>query len=323
MSILTDAQMKLRVSKDLEGVEEYLRSALQTGAEDFNALIRPLSAGGGKRLRAQLCLLIALTGDSRKEDRIRIAAAVEMLHLATLIHDDVLDQAEVRRGVTSIHCTKGNKVAILSGDYLFAKAFGIVAEIGSIPCLTIFSDIISALVEGEFMQMEDVYRLDQGTERYLLKTQKKTADFIEGCLALGGILGGWSEERIQLLRTYGHALGMAFQITDDVMDYREQTATTGKPVGKDVKEGILTYPLLSIVSEENRARLEGMIQEIRDGADTKALLEYVLAEGGVDRALQLEAAYRKQSEAALEQLPSFKGKDILQKILDKLATRKV
>ena len=303
MSILTDAQMKLRVSKDLEGVEEYLRSALQTGAEDFNALIRPLSAGGGKRLRAQLCLLIALTGDSR--------------------HDDVLDQAEVRRGVTSIHCTKGNKVAILSGDYLFAKAFGIVAEIGSIPCLTIFSDIISALVEGEFMQMEDVYRLDQGTERYLLKTQKKTADFIEGCLALGGILGGWSEEHIRLLRTYGHGLGMAFQITDDVMDYREQTATTGKPVGKDVKEGILTYPLLSIVSEENRARLEGMIQEIRDGADTKALLEYVLAEGGVDRALQLEAAYRKQSEAALEQLPSFKGKDILQKILDKLATRKV
>ena len=116
---------------------------------------------------------------------------------------------------------------------------------------------------------------------------------------------------------------MAFQITDDVMDYREQTATTGKPVGKDVKEGILTYPLLSIVNEGNRAHLEGMIQEIRDGADTKALLEYVIAEGGVDRALQLEAAYRKQSEAALEQLPSFKGKDILQKILDKLATRKV
>ena len=116
---------------------------------------------------------------------------------------------------------------------------------------------------------------------------------------------------------------MAFQITDDVMDYREQTVTTGKPVGKDVKEGILTYPLLSIVSEENRARLEGMIQEIRDGADTKELLEYVIAKGGVDRALQLEADYRKQSEIALEQLPSFKGKDILQKILDKLATRKV
>ena len=322
MSILTDAQMKLRVSKDLERVETYLQQSLQTGAEDFNALIRPLSAGGGKRLRAQLCLLIALSGDSNQEDRVRMAAAIEMLHLATLIHDDVLDQAEVRRGVTSIHCTKGNKVAILSGDYLFAKAFGIVAEIGSIPCLTIFSEIISALVEGEFMQMEDVYRLDQGTERYLLKTQKKTADFIEGCLALGGILGGWSEEHIQLLRTYGHGLGMAFQITDDVMDYREQTVTTGKPVGKDVKEGILTYPL-SVVTPDNTMYVTNMIEDIRNGKDTKELMEYVTAKGGIDQALALEATYRKQAETALQQLPSFKGKDILETVLEKLSNRKV
>ena len=270
-----------------------------------------------------MCLLIALSGDSNQEDRVRMAAAIEMLHLATLIHDDVLDQAEVRRGVTSIHCTKGNKVAILSGDYLFAKAFGIVAEIGSIPCLTIFSEIISALVEGEFMQMEDVYRLDQGTERYLLKTQKKTADFIEGCLALGGILGGWSEEHISLLRTYGHGLGMAFQITDDVMDYREQTVTTGKPVGKDVKEGILTYPLLSVVTPDNTTHVTNMIEDIRNGKDTKELMEYVTAKGGIDQALALEATYRKQAETALQQLPSFKGKDILQTVLEKLSNRKV
>ena len=107
MSILTDAQMKLRVSNDLAHVETYLQQSLQTGAEDFNALIRPLSAGGGKRLRAQLCLLIALSGESKQEDRVRMAAAIEMLHLATLIHDDVLDQAEVRRGVTAIHCSLG------------------------------------------------------------------------------------------------------------------------------------------------------------------------------------------------------------------------
>ena len=173
------------------------------------------------------------------------------------------------------------------------------------------------------MQMEDVYRLDQGTDRYLLKTQKKTADFIEGCLTLGGILGGWSEEHISLLRTYGHGLGMAFQITDDVMDYREQTVTTGKPVGKDVKEGILTYPLLSIVTPENTAFLTTMIEEIREGKDTKELLDYVVAEGGIDKALALEGMYRRQAEIALEQLPSFKGKDILETVLEKLSNRKV
>ena len=173
------------------------------------------------------------------------------------------------------------------------------------------------------MQMEDVYRLDQGTERYLLKTQKKTADFIEGCLALGGILGGWSEEHISLLRTYGHGLGMAFQITDDVMDYREQTVTTGKPVGKDVKEGILTYPLLSVVTPDNTTHVTNMIEDIRNGKDTKELMEYVTAKGGIDQALALEATYRKQAETALQQLPSFKGKDILQTVLDKLSNRKV
>ena len=323
MSNSNQLEMMERIALDLEGVERALASSFNTGSEDFNTLIRPLSEAGGKRLRAQLCLLIANAGTSVEAERIKIAEAVEMLHLATLIHDDVLDQAEIRRGEETIHKHKGNKVAILSGDYLFAKAFRIVSEMPHMEYLKVFSHIITCLVEGEFMQMEDVYRLDQGTERYLLKTQKKTADFIEGCLALGGILGGWSEEHIQLLRTYGHGLGMAFQITDDVMDYREQTVTTGKPVGKDVKEGILTYPLLSIVTSENADSLTTMIEEIRNGKDTKELLDYVIAKGGVEQALVLEANYRKQAETALQQLPSFKGKDILETVLEKLSNRKV
>ena len=182
MSLEKELALIEQVKADLVKVEAYLAESLQTGSEDFNRLIRPISAAGGKRLRARLCLLIAGAGKASEADRVRIAAAVEMLHLATLIHDDVLDQAAVRRGATAIHCSKGNKVAILSGDYLFAKAFDVVAQIGSVACLHVFSFIISALVEGEFMQMEDVYRLDQGIERYLTKTQKKTADFIEACL---------------------------------------------------------------------------------------------------------------------------------------------
>ena len=123
--------------------------------------------------------------------------------------------------------------------------------------------------------------------------------------------------------TYGHGLGMAFQITDDVMDYREQTVTTGKPVGKDVKEGILTYPLLSVVTPDNTTHVTNMIEDIRNGKDTKELMEYVTAKGGIDQALALEATYRKQAETALQQLPSFKGKDILQTVLEKLSNRKV
>nr|WP_252894042.1 polyprenyl synthetase family protein [Veillonella denticariosi] len=162
MSQTNEIEIMERMALDLEEVEESLAASFNTGSEDFNALIRPLSAAGGKRLRAQLCLLIANAGQSIESERIKIAEAVEMLHLATLIHDDVLDQAKIRRGEETIHIHKGNKVAILSGDYLFAKAFRIVSEMPSMKYLQVFSHIITCLVEGEFMQMEDVYRIDQG-----------------------------------------------------------------------------------------------------------------------------------------------------------------
>ena len=246
-----------------------------------------------------------------------------MQHLATLIHDDVLDQAAVRRGATAIHCSKGNKVAILSGDYLFAKAFDVVAQIGSVACLHVFSFIISALVEGEFMQMEDVYRLDQGIERYLTKTQKKTADFIEACLELGGILGKWSETDIRLLKQYGHGLGMAFQITDDIMDYAATAETTGKPVGKDLREGLITYPLLSVINEANKAEVTKAVQAIADGQAPDELIAYVAAQGGVANAEALEADYRRDAHEALEALPDFAGKAVLYEVLDSLADRKV
>ena len=199
MSQTNELEIMERIALDLEGVEESLASSFNTGAEDFNALIRPLSAAGGKRFRAQLCLLIANAGTSVERQRIRIAEAVEMLHLATLIHDDVLDQAEIRRGEETIHMHKGNKVAILSGDYLFAKAFQIVSEMPNMKYLQIFLISLLVLWKASLCRWK-MYRIDQGIERYMTKTQKKTADFMEGCMELGGLLGGWSESEIVELK---------------------------------------------------------------------------------------------------------------------------
>lgn len=323
MSLERDEQILAQVMTDLVEVEAFLAKSLQTGSDDFNELIRPLSAAGGKRLRARLALLIAIAGKGERQERIAIAAAIEMLHLATLIHDDVLDQAAVRRGVPAIHCSKGNKVAILSGDYLFAKAFDIVADVGNVACLKAFSFIITSLVEGEFMQMEDVFKVDQGIDRYLAKTQKKTADFIEACMELGGILGHWSKEDIALLKQYGHGLGMAFQITDDIMDYSATSDTTGKPVGKDLREGLITYPLLSVVTDENKEHMIKTVHEIANGASQDELIQYVVDHGGVARALELEETYRKQAGEALDALADFEGKSMLYVVLNSLAHRKV
>ncbi len=323
MSEATQFDIIEQIGQDLEQVEVSLAASFETGAEDFNALIRPLSAAGGKRLRAQLCILVALAGNSVQEERIKIAESVEMLHLATLIHDDVLDQAAIRRGESTIHTHKGNKIAILSGDYLFAKCFALVASLNSTEYLKVFTHIITCLVEGEFMQMEDVYRIDQGIDRYMTKTQKKTADFMEGCMELGGMLGGWSPEHIVQLKRYGHALGMAFQITDDIMDYRESSDTTGKPSGNDLKEGLLTYPLLSIVTDDNKDKLLADIKNLADGGDDQAIIDYVIAQGGVDNTLVVADKYCNDAYDALNQLPDFDGKVLLEMAVANLADRKV
>lgn len=323
MSEATQFDIIEQIVQDLEQVEVSLAASFETGAEDFNALIRPLSAAGGKRLRAQLCILVALAGNSIQEERIKIAESVEMLHLATLIHDDVLDQAAIRRGESTIHTHKGNKIAILSGDYLFAKCFALVASLNSTEYLKVFTHIITCLVEGEFMQMEDVYRIDQGIDRYMTKTQKKTADFMEGCMELGGMLGGWSPEHIVQLKRYGHALGMAFQITDDIMDYRESSDTTGKPSGNDLKEGLLTYPLLSIVTDDNKDKLLADIKNLANGGDDQAIIDYVIAQGGVDNTLVVADKYCNDAYDALNQLPDFDGKVLLEMAVANLADRKV
>ncbi len=323
MSEATQFDIIEQIGQDLEQVEVSLAASFETGAEDFNALIRPLSAAGGKRLRAQLCILVALAGNSVQEERIKIAESVEMLHLATLIHDDVLDQAAIRRGESTIHTHKGNKIAILSGDYLFAKCFALVASLNSTEYLKVFTHIITCLVEGEFMQMEDVYRIDQGIDRYMTKTQKKTADFMEGCMELGGRLGGWSPEHIVQLKRYGHALGMAFQITDDIMDYRESSDTTGKPSGNDLKEGLLTYPLLSIVTDDNKDKLLADIKNLANGGDDQAIIDYVIAQGGVDNTLVVADKYCNDAYDALNQLPDFDGKVLLEMAVANLADRKV
>lgn len=323
MSDVAPLEIITTMAHELDHVERILDESLHTGAEDFNRLIRPLSEAGGKRLRAQLCLLVALGGQSDPTERRHIAVAVEMLHLATLIHDDVLDEADIRRGASTIQMQKGNKVAILSGDYLFAKCFAIVANMHSTDYLQVFTRIITCLVEGEFMQMEDAFRIDQGIERYMIKTQKKTADFMEGCMELGGLLGHWQPAHIEALKQFGHALGMAFQITDDIMDYRESSHTTGKPVGHDIQEGLLTYPLLSIVTDDNKEWIENHIRHISEPGDEQALIRYVVEQGGLDNTLAVAERYCQDALDALAILPDFTGKAVLETIVQTLKDRKV
>ncbi len=288
----------------------------------FDELVLPLVQAGGKRLRAQLCLLLAMQEEGTFSDHAYyLAAAIELLHLATLIHDDVLDEAALRRGVETIHTKEGNKVAILSGDYLFARSFDMISRVPSTQFLPIFTDVIVSLVEGEFLQMEDVDNVDQTVERYLLKSRKKTADLVVAAIEVGARLGTFTEEEIQHLKEYGYALGMLFQITDDVLDYTSEAAISGKEAGQDLKEGLITYPLLSIVTTENRETIQAMLQEIERGKSPNALLAYVVEQGGIERTEQLALQYAAAAKAALAKVKDFTGKDMLNLYIDSLMHR--
>ena len=146
---------------------------------------------------------------------------------------------------------------------------------------------------------------------------------MEGCMELGGLLGGWSESEIVELKKYGHALGMAFQITDDIMDYRETTETTGKPVGNDLREGLLTYPLLSIVNDDNKDRLLADIKALNNGGNEQDIIDYVIAQGGIDNTLAVADKYCKDALAALAAVRDFPGKEFLVMAVENLADRKV
>ena len=337
----SEAGAVFRVESELKRTEE-LFDAVIGGRIDgtefrvsaFDRLISPLVKAGGKRLRARLVLLVAGAGqelfgtsdDARQvceASRIRMAAAVELLHLATLIHDDVLDGADLRRGTETIHRVHGDKVAILSGDYVFSRAFALLADIGEPRLLSVLAGTVGTLTEGEFMQAEDYFRTDVSIERYLEKTEKKTACFIRDCMEVGALLGGWSQSDTRALKAYGYALGMMFQLTDDVMDYRERTETTGKPVGHDVREGVLTHPLLSVVTRENRSVVDVMIEDIRNGGETDTLSEFVVRSGGIDNTLALAADYGVQAVSALEALPDFAGKGMLRDAVHRISQRKV
>lgn len=316
-----ERDVKSKINFEIEKIAELLREELKDSSPIFDKFVEPLVKAGGKRLRARLCLLIALSGSSDEEQRRLIASAIELLHLATLVHDDVLDEAEIRRGITTIHKLEGNKTAILSGDYLFAKAFQLIGKAGNLQYLQIFTQVIIDLVEGEFLQMEDIGCVDQDIDRYLLKTRKKTADLIEVAVELGARMGGYKEEDVSYFKAFGQSLGMLFQITDDVMDYTSTEAISGKPAGKDLEEGVLTYPLLSIKREDNRDYLAEEVKAIMAGSAPGKLMKYVVKEGGLHNTILLARSYEKIGKEALEQLPDFEGKDILMDSLISLLNR--
>ena len=232
------------IASDLQRVEKAIGVDTVCSVEAVTAISQHLQLSGGKRLRPALLLLSSGLCGYRGESAIRMGAVVEVIHTATLVHDDIIDGAEVRRGRPSTNQRWGNQTSVLAGDWLYMQAFNLALRERNFYGLDSLIELTQMMVEGELMQMERAGRIDVTQEEHLDLVNRKTACLFSVCGRLGAVLAGAGSDAEQRLADYGWNLGTAFQLTDDILDFTADEATLGKPVGNDLREGKVTLPLI-------------------------------------------------------------------------------
>ena len=296
------------IQSDLEELNDGLVEAVKSSVDLVTEVGTHLVTAGGKRIRPALCLLAARGGNDFDLARVLpLAEALELIHTASLVHDDVIDEADTRRGEPTANARWNNQVAILSGDYIFARAFALIADGGYGDYIAKrLAALVCNLSVGEIIQDHTVYQAVKDLDNYYNRIQKKTADFLEICCEVGAIAGGMTKEDAQKLAEYGHAIGMAFQITDDVLDILQTSEKIGKPAGNDIRQGIVTLPVIRALQvSDEAAELEKIITNPEmSAADVERALVIIKATDGVDVAKAKADEYLARAREILpESLP--------------------
>ncbi len=284
------------LDKGLDRVREILADTAQHSSPLIAGSISSLIEGGGKMLRPALVLLSGWYGKENQDDLYQLAAAVELLHLATLVHDDILDEAATRRGRTTLHISTGVKTALLLGDYLFARSFGLMEDLIEKTSGIRFSRAVERICEGEINQNHDQYSLSASMRRYKRKIAAKTAALIGASLYLGASHSGCSPEEIQQFRRYGYNIGIAFQIKDDLLDLKGSEISTGKPLARDIKNGIFTAPVIYTLRGSAGDELKQILSTPPYQDETlKKAAETIEAAGGIVLAGELAQNYTRRA----------------------------
>lgn len=281
-----DPVLEAEVRTRLDHVEEALRKAVRVESSGLLADTSSyLLAAGGKRFRAMLVLLSGYFGDPEDPRLVLGSVAIELTHAATLYHDDVIDEADTRHGVPAASVRWDNTVAVLTGDYLFARASEISTDLGTEPC-RILSRAIAVLCDGQIREIGSAAKVDQPVSNYLEIIGRKTAALIATSCRLGGMLSDSPPERVELLEGFGHALGLAFQLSDDIMDITSTQLELGKEPGQDLREGVYTLPVLHALNDgPHRDELRRILTHgPPDGEMLDRALEIVRSSGSIEHA---------------------------------------
>ena len=300
------------VSSDMKAVDKLIKKRLQSDVVLVNQLSNYIINSGGKRLRPMLALLMARACDYQENSHIDIAAIVEFIHTATLLHDDVVDESDMRRGQDTANNVWGNQAAVLVGDFLYSRSFEMMVDINEMRVMQILAQATNIIAEGEVLQLLNVNDADTDEARYLEVIYSKTAKLFEAACRLGAILAGLSEEQEKQAAQYGIHLGTAFQLVDDILDYSADSAEMGKNVGDDLAEGKPTLPLIKALS----------VCEKAGNNEDAALIRQAIEEGGlehIDKIMQIiqqtkSLAYtnevaKKETQLAIECLDFLPNND--------------
>jgi heptaprenyl diphosphate synthase len=286
---------------DLERVERALRHAVRTDDPYMTELASHLMIAGGKRLRPAVAMAAALTHRPEVgDDVVQGGVACELVHLGSLYHDDVIDEAESRRGVDTVNAKWGNLQAILAGDFLLARASEIAASL-STEVAGLLANTIGRLCHGEIGQLRTTYDPRRTAEQYLTSIEGKTASLFSTSARIGGLVAGLDRPTIDALTRYGSALGMVFQIVDDVLDLTATEEELGKPAGHDLVEGVYTLAVIHTIGEGGVAgdELVALLGKPLEPAEVDKALAIVRSNGGVAEALRVGERYRVEAEAAV------------------------
>lgn len=312
---------------DIKKVEATLDKEIISDVSLIPEVAHHLIDSGGKRFRPLLLLISAGLCGYHGEQRFSMAAVLEFIHTATLFHDDVIDQATVRRGKTSANNIWGNAASVLVGDFLYSKSFTLMTKIGNMSILELMSGITNIMSEGEVFQLMKCGDVNLTEEDYLTIIEKKTAILLSAACAAGAILGSASPEKIEALKQFGYKVGKAFQITDDTLDYMAQEQEFGKAIGKDLEEGKMTLPLIYTLkqcSAEEREKASRILAGKETNAETtEFILSLIKKYNGVNYSLQCAAKYISEARAQLRIFGDCPEKDQLNAVAQYVLARRL
>lgn len=310
--------------QDLDTFQDYFKESMRSNLRIVDEVAKYLVRHKGKQLRPMLVILSSRAISEPTRGSYQAAVVVELLHTATLVHDDVVDEAELRRGFPTINKIWKNKISILMGDYLLAKSLIIATEVGNLELMNIIANVAKSMSKGELLQIQKARKLNITETEYFQLIHDKTASLISACCEVGAMTTNSTSEQRETMKNFGNYLGLAFQIKDDLLDYQSKVGILGKPVGHDLKDKKITLPLIYAFEGSESSQRKRVVRMLKNGVKRKQInqiVDFIVTRDGIKRAEEKACYYRNLAIGELRKLPVSEARQALMDLADFVINR--